>query len=326
MRKKKKLTALTFAVIFVLLSLTACGGSAKKSFATAETAASAMDAGAMKREEAVMETGAGAPSSGGGLSQTSSSMYQTDLSRKLIRTVDLEVETKDFDELLTCISDDVSRVAGYIERSESSGSSLRYGQSEKYAYMTIRIPADKLDSFIATVETNSNITRKTENTVDVTLTYADIESHKKTLQIEQERLWELLAKAETTESIIALEQRLSEIRYQLESYESQLRLYDNQIAYSTVNISIYEVTDLTQTAPATPGQRIQTGFIRNLKSIGNFFVNTGVSLLSYSPVLAVFAILLLVIIKLIRRFRKKRIEKLSRLIENPAEENDNTKS
>jgi len=57
-----------------------------------------------------------------------------------------------------------------------------------------------------------------------------------------------------------LEKRLSDIRYELESMESQLRLYDNQVDYSTVTISIDEVNQFTPTAPETVGQRIGSGF------------------------------------------------------------------
>ena len=61
---------------------------------------------------------------------------------------------------------------------------------------------------------------------------------KKSLEIEQERLWALLEKADSLDAVVALEARLSEIRYELESYTSQLRLYDNQVDYSTVSIYI----------------------------------------------------------------------------------------
>ena len=70
---------------------------------------------------------------------------------------------------------------------------------------------------------------------------------------EQERIWALLEKADTLEAVIALEERLSEIRYQLESMESQLKLYDNQVDYSTVSIHISEVAVYTPTGSQSVG-------------------------------------------------------------------------
>ena len=53
---------------------------------------------------------------------------------------------------------------------------------------------------------------------DVTLRYVDVDSHKKALETEQERLLALLEKAENVEDIITIENRLSDVRYELENY------------------------------------------------------------------------------------------------------------
>ena len=65
--------------------------------------------------------------------------------------------------------------------------------------------------------------------------------YKKALLTERERLMELLSKAEEVADIIEIESRLSEVRYQIESLESQLRVIDNQVTYSTVYLSVREV-------------------------------------------------------------------------------------
>ena len=62
---------------------------------------------------------------------------------------------------------------------------------------------------------------------------------------------ELLEKAGTVEDIITIEGRLSEVRYQLEAYASQLRTFDNQVDYSTVHINISEVERETKVEPKT---------------------------------------------------------------------------
>ena len=116
------------------------------------------------------------------------------------------------------------------------------------------------------------------------------ESRKKSLTIEQERLWALLEKADTLEAVIALEERLSEIRYQLEGFESQLRTYDNQVDYSTVHISIQEVGVFTPTAPDSVGTRIQKGFVRNLENVSNSLTDLLVWVISHLPALVLLAV------------------------------------
>lgn len=127
----------------------------------------------------------------------------------------------------------------------------------------------------------------------MTLQYSDLESRKKTLTTEQERIWALLEKADTLEAVIALEERLSEIRYQLESMESQLKLYDNQVDYSTVSIHISEVAVYTPTGSQSVGARIKDGFKRNLTSVKtavvDLFVLVASTLPIWLPAILVFA-------------------------------------
>lgn len=242
---------------------------------------------------------------------TSTTLIQpVNSNRKMIRTVNLAVETTEFNQLITNITTAVAGLNGYIEQSDISGNSISSSYSnQRYASLTVRIPTDQLDSFVAQVSQQGNITYKSESTQDVTLQYTDIESRKKALTVEQERLWELLAKAESIESIIALEQRLSEIRYQLETMESQLRTYDNQVDYSTLYLTVNEVKVFTPTAPDSISQRIQKGFRGNLERVSTGLINFFIWFISSLPsivLLAVIAFFLWLIIHLIQKRRKKK--------------------
>lgn len=228
-------------------------------------------------------------------------------SRKLIRTVNMNLETQNFDGLIKNISDLTASVHGYIEQSDISGNSLSStgDRSNRYSSITARIPADQLDQFLTEISNQGNVTYKSENVQDVTLQYTDITSRKKTLQTEQERLWTLLEKADSVDSIIALESRLSEVRYQLESLESQLRTLDNQIVYSTVSLSIQEVQVLTATAPDTIPVRIQKGLSHSINELATFSVDFFVWFVSSLPILIIFAIFVSIVVLILKKIRKK---------------------
>lgn len=234
----------------------------------------------------------------------------TNTRRKLIRTVGLSVETTDFDNLLESIRQSVTEQGGYIESSDVSGTSISYSSNgRRYAYLKVRVPADKLDGFLSQMNEQSNVTNRSENVQDVTLQYTDIESRKKSLTIEQERLWALLEKADTLEAVIALEERLSEIRYELEGFESRLRTYDNQVDYSTVDINISEVTIFTPTVPDSVAVRIQKGFIRNLENVGTSMTDFAVWFISHLPALTVLVVIIgaaVFFVKLLSPFRLKK--------------------
>ncbi|MGN0159342.1 MAG: DUF4349 domain-containing protein [Brotaphodocola sp.] len=298
-----------FTTLLTSLLLTGCSISGNTSaaepaaYAVAEPAAYAVaeTAAAMQPQEALnwaeeeqgsaAETSLDTVSDSGLFSSTTPKSIQT--SRKLIRTIDMSVETTDFDNLLSSVSSAVSSLGGYVEQSNISGNSIYSSRdARRNAFLTARIPADKIDQLLEEISEFGNVTNRSENVRDVTLQYSDIESHKKSLTIEQERLWELLEQTESVDAIIALESRLSEIRYQLESYESQLRTYDNQVEYSTVNLYVEEVKVFTPTSPDSIGTRIQKGFQKNIETIGDDCINLFVWLASSIPLFFLWGIII----------------------------------
>ena len=232
-------------------------------------------------------------------------------SRKLIKTVYMSIETKTFDDLMNAVYAKVSAAGGYIENSNLYKPSMENNSyARRSANLCIRVPSDRLDTFVNDVEGCGNVTNKSENVQDVTLNYTDVESHKKSLEIERDRLNELIAEATDVDAIIALETRLSEIRYQLDSYESQLRTYDNQVDYSTVSLDVQEVIDYTPQEKVPVWERIKTGFADTIKGLGEFFQNLFVGIIVYSPVLAILAIIVVLIVLLVKKIRNRKQQKL----------------
>lgn len=311
--KTRRIWALVTAmVLLAALSLSACGSKSYNTAAMAETMAAAayvMDAEEGQTDAAFLGENLNTlkAESGSGLSPSSDIGSPADTGRKLIRDVNMSVEARDFDGVLSQITDKVRELGGYVESSDVSGISVNsYGGSQqRYADIRARIPADRLDRFVETVESAGNVTSKQEQVTDVTLQYSDVQSRKKSMEIEQERLWALLEKAESLDAVVALEARLSEIRYELESYTSQLRLYDNQVDYSTVSINMREVKDLTPTAPDSIGTRIQKGFNRSLNNLGEAGTDLIVWIASNSPILLVLAVIIATVVLFVRGLSRR---------------------
>ena len=233
-----------------------------------------------------------------------------DSSRKLIRTVNLSVETREFDAVMGTLEQRVTDLGGYIERMETyNGSVYSSYRSNRSASMTARIPAAQLNGFLNEVSEISNVTRRSENVQDVTLEYVDMASHKKTLQAEHDRLLELMEQAESIEDIITIEERLSNVRYQIESMEAQLRTYDNKVDYSTVYLDVSEVQELTPVHEETLWERISGGFLEDLKGIGNGALEILVWLLVHIPTLVLWALAVTLFVLWVRWYMKRSREK-----------------
>jgi len=241
------------------------------------------------------------------LSDTSITTYPSTTSQKLIRKIYLDAETEDLDALLEAVMEKINQLGGYVEQQEIYHGSPSAQRRYRRGTLTIRIPAEKLNEFVTKVTEESNIVSSNETTDDVTLTYVAIQSRITALETEQTRLLELLAKAETTRDLLEIEERLTEVRTELEEITSQLRVMDNQVNYGTVNLSVSEVKEYTVVEePETVWQRIGTGFKQSLKSIGNGFTEIFVFIVANLPHLVLWAIAGVGIWLIIRIARKKK--------------------
>lgn len=305
------------AVLLLMLSVLAgCSSNYNKSEALGE-GASMTETAAVYQEEP--DNYAAAASEGNldlvaGTGETHESQI-ADSDRKLIKTIWLTAETEDFDALLEGVTQQIANAGGYIQNKEAYHGSSYNTNRQRYAELTIRIPTAQLTEFVSQVSGIANITSSRETADDVTLTYADTQSRLKALEVERDRLLELLEKAETTQDLLEIESRLTDVRYELENAASQLKLYDNLISYSTVYLTLQEVQKLTPVEELSTWEKITTGFAENLQRLGNGLLDLMIAFLTSLPFLVPLGAVILVIVLLIRRSGKKRNKK-----ERPQEE------
>ena len=312
MKNRKKKLVVAVMALSMMLTLAGCASASKDMAMTESMNTSGMlknestadifyDGGVYEEvyyEEPAMEEGKVTESGAAGKDVETQAALQE---RKLIKTVDMNVETKAFDDTMAAIENKVAELGGYIENLETyNGSSYSGYRSSRNANMTVRIPKQHLDTFLETVAGVSNVVRRSESVEDVTLTYVDLESHKNVLLAEQKRLLELIEEAEVIEDIITIESRLSNVRYQIESMESQLRTYDNKVDYSTVYLNVDEVKELTPVVEETALQRIASGFVDSLKEIRDGLTEFAIWFVVNIPYFILWIVVFVVVILLIK--------------------------
>ena len=226
--------------------------------------------------------------------------------RKLIRTVNMEAETETLDTLMTALEEKITELQGYVEKRETHNGAMGIERRSRYVTMTIRIPAEKLDAFLSHVGNSAHVVSANETVDDITLTYVATESRMNALKTEEERLLELMKQAKDMGDLLQIEQRLTEVRYDLERITSQLLVYDNRVEYGTVELSVSEVREYTEvTEPETVGERIGAGLKNTLKSLGTFFTNLFVGFVVGLPYIAIVGVVLTAVMIIIRKKRKK---------------------
>ncbi|HEY4565157.1 MAG TPA: DUF4349 domain-containing protein [Thermoanaerobaculia bacterium] len=231
--------------------------------------------------------------------------------RKLLRTVDLQLEVKDSREVARRVEELVNRLGGYVAASNAQR------QGELFVYtLTLRVPADRLDQALNTFRSFAvRIDREHQQVEDVTDQYIDLDAHRRTLEATEHELSVLLAesrqKGRKADEIMEIYEKLTEIRTQIEQIQTQLSSYDKLAALSTVNLELVPTESAKPVADTSwhPSDTVRTS-IRNLIDFLRWLVDFLIyALIVLLPVFLVIAVAFLALRWLWRRlgrpFRRK---------------------
>ena len=197
--------------------------------------------------------------------------------QKIIHSLNLQLETKDYTTTIQSIENLTASLRGYIQTSDIP----RNPEGEKYsgllARFTLMIPTTKIEDFITSTSDFSNIVKESRNAQNITDEYHDTASRLTTLKTKQTRLLELLKKSGTLSDLLQIESELSNTRFEIERLETQMKSYDTRIQYTQFDIIVQEVYTYTPKIENTSiWQRIVDEFGRNWKvfsyNIAEFFV------------------------------------------------------
>ena len=214
-----------------------------------------------------------------------------DENSKIIINCDLTIQTKEFDKTNSKLSELVDNYEGYIQNS-----SIYNYENRNDAYYTIRIPASSFNDFVNGTKEIGYVKSVNTSIDDVTDSYFDIEARISSLKAQKEKLDQMYSQCTTIDEIISVEQRLSEVQYEIDSYQATINNYDLLIKYSTINVSITEVKDIT-----TPSNSfiddIKNAFIDSYQVFINFVQNMIITLIYLLPFIIVLVIIILIIKK-----------------------------
>ena len=251
---------------------------------------------------------------GAGVVPVSADISETSgLAEKIIHSIDANIETVDFDETIRNVHMLIAMHGAFIENSNVSGvnnEAQHFGWNvSRNAFFTLRVPVEHLNAVTDNLSVLGNVVHQNTNATNITMQFHDTQSRLNSLRIQEERLLDMLSRAADVPDLIAIEERLGEVRMQIESFQTTINLWQNQVSYSTLSLNIWEVEILTPTEQPSYWTQVGDGFARTLRNIARFFMNLFMWLVVNIPVLIILAVMLFVGIILIRRFLKKRKRK-----------------
>ena len=222
--------------------------------------------------------------------------------RKIIKNAHIIMQTKDYEAFMIGVNQSVSSYGGYTEELNEYNSS---DDEPVSAYIVYRIPADKLDGFLEQISKLGSINSKEITQSDITDSYIDTESRIKALETEEKALLALLEKSDVLADIISVQDRLTQVRGELESYKAQLKAYDSQIDYSTVSISVSEAERIVKSDGSFSSQ-VKEKFTKSLYNLGKFFTAFAINFIGSLPYIVIVAVVAAVIIIIVKKRRKNK--------------------
>lgn len=238
----------------------------------------------------------------------------------MIYSANLEIQTTEYDAAVAALEKAVQDFGGFVERSNTYGDIRRNddGTSQvvnRYADYTVRIPASRFSEFLTQADGLGNVLSCNRYAENVTSQYTDYEARLSSLRTQEERLLSMLEKSDDVDSLIALEERLADVRYETESIERNLRNLDRQIAYSTVSVGLQEVEIYTPTKPVqrTFGEKmhdaLSEGWSSFVRSLQYFLIDLTYSLPGLILFVLIVAAVIFVLLCIRRRVKAKKAAK-----------------
>lgn len=120
----------------------------------------------------------------------------------------------------------------------ASSDSYRYSGEQNAYSIVARIPADQYDSFLNYLKGTGEVTGFSENATDIYKQYQDNALRIEMYETKLERLYALMEQAKDVNDLIALEDSVSQTIYNIESLRSVQGDYEDEVAYSTINITL----------------------------------------------------------------------------------------
>ena len=250
--------------------------------------------------------------------QSSSNKDQLGLpNEKLIQTIGLQLETKEYKSTVTEIEALVKSLNGYIQSSYIPRPRNDVEFNNLLANLTVMIPTSSIEDFILRTGKTSNIVNESREAYNVTDVYRDSESRIITLKAKELRLLELLQQSGTLSDLLLIENELSNTRYEIERLESSLQDYDNRIKYTQFNLTIQEVYEYSPSDETDLWERITEAFTSNAQSFIRTLENGFIFIITTLPFMIIQFILwclpLLILFLIYRKLTKKQLFKNWRL-------------
>ncbi len=196
------------------------------------------------------------------------------LDRKIIQStsIDLEIEGENG---VSRSFQDIIRIAetagGFV-----ASSSFSNIDDKQFADVTIRVPGTQYQSVLADIRGMGTVSQEGSDANDITEEYTDLQARLRTLNATEQRYLELLARAETINEILVVQDRLDVVRGQIEQVIGRVNLLDNltELATITAHLSpaVLAVEASSDGGSLTPAEAFENAWQASLTALSGIAI------------------------------------------------------
>ncbi len=223
--------------------------------------------------------------------------------RKIIRNGEFAIETKTPTEDQRKLQAIAESLGGFVVTSEFKTSSNRTDDSTT-VNVILRVPAANFQKATdEIVKLGLRVLHQKTTGIDVTSEFVDLEARLRAKKALEAQYFEIMKRASKISEVLEVQEKLTEVRTEIEQAEGRRRYLENQSALSTINISLH--------TPAPLVAATQTGFWASIKNSFGDGVDVAVAIvlgiIRFVIVMLPIVVLLLLPAGLIARFLWKRV-------------------
>jgi hypothetical protein len=220
----------------------------------------------------------------------------TDTSKKIIKDGSIEFETNDLVSARKKILYALKKYDGYVAEDNQSTNDV---EGRKEYDLKIRIPAKNFDPlFDAVTSAADKIDTKNISITDATTQYIDIKTRLTNKKLLEKSYLQLLNRSTKISDLLEIENKLTEIRSDIESTQGQLNYLTKQVAYSSLEITFYTNAPAQVDIGDGIGYKFKTAFADGWNLLQTLFFD----LIGLWPVI----LFIIIIYWLFKTWRKRR--------------------
>ena len=173
------------------------------------------------------------------------------------------------------------------------------------AQIQLKVPSKDFYTFIDELNNLEKIISKQISTDNITKEYNEKTITIESLEIQKDRLLELMKGTKSISEMLDIESRLTEVETKLNTYKAELDNMDNNIEYSTISINIEEVSEYSK----TKGKTFFTRLKDTIEDSWEEFLSILESGLFLIIMLLPYIVIGIIVFIIIKKIRKKKLEK-----------------